>query len=685
VSFLGWTFLFGAVAVVGPILAHLLAKPRFRRVPFTMLQFLRTGRTESQSRRHLRDLLVLLLRCAIIVLIAVVFARPVLKVQAKPQQHRSIHYLALDDSASMGYRDGGSTLLSRMIDKAIDRVRRAPDDAVFGVYGLASGRTSQGLGKSRALAEIKRLTVVPRSARSADFVKAVEAQYSARSPGDRLSAVVLSDFGPDVLREFERIRGPAAVDSLSHEIVVPASPVSNAAIANARVAHSTDTKLDLDVVVANYGRTSQHRRLIARWKDLGPVSMDVDVPPGERRALRMRIDIGLQASDGTRSCLPVELSLEPSDNLPADDTYRIAVSPPQTTATKILVVSRGDEAFLLETAIRALAEDDAAGELSLRTTRESGLRSDDLAWADVIVFASLPTDVSSPTGPLKNCLARGGRLIFFATDVGNLQVTERLTREGLMPAAPEKWTQTVSWPQPQPVAGGGAAFSEQMAQSLANYRFDKIALKGYWLCRTSAEAECMWRLANGGAFVYVRTSNAGCSILVNTSVDDSLGLLAKSGAWVAFCRFLIGEGDRVREFCCRVDERRTLDLPDAMRVAGRSVVDMENCDGGKARAVIDRARMVLPTPQSTGWMRTLGEPPLHVGVNLPEGETDLRAPTEETVAVAMRRAFVTDPGPAQGTVHAGPPTESRPIWRWFAWALVALLLLEPAITNGLKR
>ncbi len=66
-----------------------------------------------------------------------------------------------------------------------------------------------------------------------------------------------------------------------------------------------------------------------------------------------------------------------------------------------------------------------------------------------------------------------------------------------------------------------------------------------------------WPTAAG--FVYAQTQNAGSSILVNTSIDDSLGLLAKSGAWVAFCRFLVGEGDRVRQFCFRVDERPVLE------------------------------------------------------------------------------------------------------------------------------
>ena len=69
-SFVNWIFLFGGLAVAGPVIAHLLARPRFRRLPFTMLRFLHTGQFESQSRRKLRDLLILLLRCAIIVLIA---------------------------------------------------------------------------------------------------------------------------------------------------------------------------------------------------------------------------------------------------------------------------------------------------------------------------------------------------------------------------------------------------------------------------------------------------------------------------------------------------------------------------------------------------------------------------------------------------------------------------------------
>ena len=50
-SFLNILFLAGIAGVAGPVLAHLLARPRFRRIPFTMMQFLEEGQIESHRRR----------------------------------------------------------------------------------------------------------------------------------------------------------------------------------------------------------------------------------------------------------------------------------------------------------------------------------------------------------------------------------------------------------------------------------------------------------------------------------------------------------------------------------------------------------------------------------------------------------------------------------------------------------
>jgi len=171
VSFVNWIFLFGALAVAGPVIAHLLAKPRFRRLPFTMLRFLRTGQVESQSRRKLRDLLILLLRCAIIVLLAMLFARPLLHVSAG-----SVFFLGLDNSMSMAYSDADGSYFDRMVDEAVDYIRSAeadPGAPVFNICVLASGQWSRDLSREQALAEVKGIKVEPGGARIGDFLSSL--------------------------------------------------------------------------------------------------------------------------------------------------------------------------------------------------------------------------------------------------------------------------------------------------------------------------------------------------------------------------------------------------------------------------------------------------------------------------------------------------------------------------------
>jgi hypothetical protein len=685
VSFLQWTFLFGAIAVVGPIVAHLLAKPRFRRVPFTMLQFLRTGRQESHARRKLRDLLILLLRCTIIVLMAVLFARPVLHVKAAPQKHRSIHYLALDDSMSMAYQDGGESLFERMIETAVEHVRRAPDDAAFSICGLASGRAVHGLSRNQAVMEIKRLAVVPKSAQLTDFLSTLRQAGRTAPAGDRLHAAIFSDFTPGVLRQFEQLHEPAVVDELEYEKVALAKPINNAAIADVRAVDMSDNKLDIDIVITNYGDTAQQRDVTVKAPDLKPVSTKVDLAPHERRVVRVQMDLGLSIHRPNQVCLPVEVALGPKDGLMEDDVFRLAVCIPRGTSANILIVHQADETFLFETAIQTLARQGPTKGLSLKRVKEGRLTPQDVDWANVVVFSSPPGELSCPLTAFKSHLADGGRLVFFATQAGNRQIAERLVREGLLPAVPEKWVQQTMYPEPQPRAGGCPAFSDRTVKSILNYRFDGIALKGYWLCRTPSDAECVWRLTNGAGFLYHRALDRGSLILVNTSIDDSLGLLAKSRAWVAFCRFLTGETDAIRQLSLGTEDRPAVTVPDSMRVAAQTLVGVENCDGSRTRAVCDGTRLLLPAPAGVGWMKTLNEPTLYAAVNLPAGETDVSRPTDETVAAAMKRAFLTGASREQAPVPAGVKSQDKPLWRVFAWAVVLLLLLEPALTNRLKR
>jgi len=74
-------------------------------------------------------------------------------------------------------------------------------------------------------------------------------------------------------------------------------------------------------------------------------------------------------------------------------------------------------------------------------------------------------------------------------------------------------------------------------------------------------------------------------------------------------------------------------------------------------------------------------------VNLPDGETDMTKPNDGQIANIMDRVFKVDV--AKGAVSARRggfgKERKKPLWKTFAWAIIILLLVEPAAANRLKR
>jgi hypothetical protein len=120
-SFLYPAFLIGAAAVAIPIVLHLLTRDAAPRVPFSAVRFLQRVPSED-SRRRLRELLLLALRVAALLLLAVAFARPFLT-NAEALSGAGVTVVALDTSFSMGGPG------------RFDRARRLARDAAAGARG----------------------------------------------------------------------------------------------------------------------------------------------------------------------------------------------------------------------------------------------------------------------------------------------------------------------------------------------------------------------------------------------------------------------------------------------------------------------------------------------------------------------------------------------------------------------
>ena len=95
--------------------------------------------------------------------------------------------------------------------------------------------------------------------------------------------------------------------------------------------------------------------------------------------------------------------------------------------------------------------------------------------------------------------------------------------------------------------------------------------------------------------------------------------------------------------------------------------------------------LLVPDPAGIGWIKTLGKPTLYAGVNLPQGETDITPPDVSELDDIMNRVFLRNSERSVSSADILGDKKPRPLWKILAWAILLLLLVEPAIANRLKR
>jgi hypothetical protein len=113
-----WGTLLGAI----PIIIHLLNRRRFRRVEWAPMHYLRLTIQRNRRRIQFEQLLLLLLRIALIVILFFYLARPLLNPTGLEtwlgSGGRTSQVVLIDDSLSMGYSSGDSTAFSRAKEAA---------------------------------------------------------------------------------------------------------------------------------------------------------------------------------------------------------------------------------------------------------------------------------------------------------------------------------------------------------------------------------------------------------------------------------------------------------------------------------------------------------------------------------------------------------------------------------------
>ena len=166
ISFLTPFFLAGAFAAAIPIVLHLLKREPEVRLQFSAVHLLAQAPVEHASRRRLRELLLLALRVAALLLLALAFARPFFTSGIAGTGATTV--VALDTSASLS-APGRFEQARQLARQAIDRAAAGDLVAVllFSDSAQVASQPSADRGAARAAIDAARVGAGATSYRAA--------------------------------------------------------------------------------------------------------------------------------------------------------------------------------------------------------------------------------------------------------------------------------------------------------------------------------------------------------------------------------------------------------------------------------------------------------------------------------------------------------------------------------------
>ncbi len=141
-------FLFAAAAAAIPVVLHMINRQRAKDLPFSTLRFLRISVEKTRRRRRIQDLFLMLLRMAVLILIAVGLAKPTLtslKSLLGGGANTAVAVI-LDNSASMGVTDSDRMRFETALGAAMQVMDELEDGDQVALY-LTGGPDFPELGR----------------------------------------------------------------------------------------------------------------------------------------------------------------------------------------------------------------------------------------------------------------------------------------------------------------------------------------------------------------------------------------------------------------------------------------------------------------------------------------------------------------------------------------------------------
>lgn len=431
----------GAGAVALPILIHLLARRRFKRIRWAAMDFLIDAERRNRRRVRMEEWILLALRCLAMLLLGFLVARPFMTpsgfAAAWGGGRRVERVFVIDDSFSMTLRTPGGTPFDRAkegVRKVLETARRdTPDDTVTVLRTsapgkpLESGSSLDATGADELLARIEGMTPTQRSMDLSSVFEGVAQVLQRDNAVVNAAVYVLGDFQRKDWTA--RDSGGATMTqplaawaaqnrSIRFALVNVGEPnAANVALSDLRPAGGQIVAGAAGSVVV---QTANHAD-----RALENVSLQVTAgnrPPlakslpslAERQVVTVEIDADFPApgNDALRATLP-------EDALPLDNVRHGVAD--VVSAIRVLVVNGepsadeyDDEVALLTTALRPEGEVFSGHELTV--VDEAGFEQANLTSFHAVILANVYRVPETMVEPLERFVRAGGGVLFYLGD-----------------------------------------------------------------------------------------------------------------------------------------------------------------------------------------------------------------------------------------------------------------------------
>jgi hypothetical protein len=655
-GFLAPWFLAGAIAVGLPFYIHLLRQYRSTPHPFSSLMFFEKRTQSSIKHRRLRYLLLLSLRVALLLLIALAFANPFVSRVGGAAGGRKMLVIAVDNSFSMRYGDHLDRAKQAALG-AISRLNPGERGQVLAIGSRIHFLTQPIEETDQLKAAIQGIQPSDEQSSYGELARALRTiSQSAKTP---LEVHFASDLQKSSMPPaFADLRLPSDTNLIFHSVADSKDPnwMVESVTAPAKIYDPKKVRVQAVVAGVNTPATKRTVSLSLDGKTLETKS--VDVTAGGRTSVEF---VSLDSPHGFHKG---EIRIEPGDSLKEDDRFDFAVERTDPHPVLFLHPAGQDRDVLFyRSAIESVSE---AG-FTLDPLAVDQAANQSLSKYAFVVLSDVGTMPPGFENSLRAYVSAGGSLLIalgpLSAALNHVPVSNETIQGSAYAGRSDARFETVA-----------AADAEHPALRRAN-KLDGV--KFYQVIKVEpGQSHVVARLTNQAPLLLEKQVGEGRVMVFTSTFDNVANDLPLHASFVPFveetARYLGGQQDRSTNVA--VDSYLELR---SVKERG-AAIDVTEPDGTHPLSLKDATTAQTFQVTREGFYdihRANGREEL-VAVHADRRESDLTPVPQETLELWKNTGRGPD-GPAGDTT--GGEAQARP---WSLWRYALLLVLITAIIES---